>query len=163
MFKRIMPFAAAAVLLSSCGTTPKEAASFNDKLMLEQKNVVMKYDALLETYDTYVPAKMDDALLEFQSQVESAIYQVKNIDPVSGGSALHETMLNYLETYHTVAVDDAVELVRLYKVPENEFTSEMRSQWDLKYKDVDSRLKSADAALKARQEEFAKNFGLRIQ
>lgn len=161
--KRISAIVAMGALLSSCQPTPKEAANYNDHLMEQQKAVVIKYDELLETYDTYVPQKMDDALFAFQSQVENSVYTVRNSVELSGGSSLKEALLNYLEVYQTIANEDAPELVRLYKIPENEFTPEMKAIWDGKYKAIDQRIKDAALLLKDEQESFAKKFNLKIQ
>jgi hypothetical protein len=151
-----------AVVLSSCKPSQQEAADFNDKIMSEQKKVVTKYDELLETYDTYVAKKMDDALLEFESQIQASIFEVKNIPDIVGGEELKEAVLDYFEVYQSVAKDEAPELVRLYKVPENEFSGEMRVQWDSKYKEVDTKLKEADKKLQAVQNSFAENFHLKL-
>jgi hypothetical protein len=149
-------------LLISCKPSPKEAAAFNDRIMSEQKKVVMAYDGLLETYDSYVPRKMDSALIDFENQALESIDNVRAVVPVIEGEALKNAVLEYLEIYKSVAQNEAEELVRLYKVPENEFTPEIRIQWDARYKDVDTRIKEAAKHLKEVQAAFANDFNLVI-
>lgn len=162
MKKLIYIFVIALLALASCKPSPKTAADYNDKIMSEQKKVVQKYDELLETYDTYVASKMDNALLEFESQVDESIAKIQEVEPISGGETLKNSVLEYLDVYKNVAKNDAQELVRMYKVPENEFTGEMRVQWDTKYKEVDTRLKAADKKLLAIQSAFAQDFNLKL-
>ena len=149
-------------LFSSCRPSPKEAAAFNDRIMSEQKKVVMAYDGLLETYDSYVPRKMDSALLDFQTQTTDAIRNVRETVPVQEGEFFKDALLEYLEIYNSVAQNEADELVRLYKVPENEFSPEMHVQWENKYKEVDKKLKEADKKLQAVQASFAENYHLHL-
>ncbi|MBR4324034.1 MAG: hypothetical protein IKP73_00750 [Bacteroidales bacterium] len=166
--KKIQYFLTVALLLTvfaaimSCKPTPKVAGDFNDQLMREQKAVVLKYDELLETFDTYVAAKMDAALIALSSQIESSKDNVNSIITIDGGDALKDEVLNYLSVFENVTADDLEYLVRLYKVPENEFTPEIRIQWDTRYKDVDTRIKDASARLKEVQAAFAENFNLQI-
>jgi len=155
-------FILALTLFFSCKPSPKDAAVFNDRLMSEQKKVIIKYDELLETYDTYVAKKMDAALLEFQEQVDNSIATIKTIPAIKEGENLKDAILEYLAVYKGVAEDESQELVRLYKVPENEFSPEMRVTWDSKYKAVDTKLKEADKKLQAVQASFAENYHLHL-
>lgn len=151
-----------AAMLVSCKPSPKEAAAFNDQIMSEQKKVVMAYDGLLETYDNYVARKMDSALIEFESQTVESIQKIKSTVPVREGEELKAAVLEYLEIYKSVAENESEELVRLYKVPENEFSPEIRALWDKKYKEVDTKLKNADKKLQEAQAKFAENFHLKL-
>jgi len=159
---QFMMMALLLMALASCGPTPKEAGAYNDKLMAQQKAVVLKYDKMLETFDTYVPAKMDAALLSLMEQLDVSKNIVRDIEPVAGGEALKEEVLRYISVFEDAASDDFDYLIRLYKVPENEFTAEVRIQWDSRYKEVDTKLKDAAAHLKAVQQAFAENFNLTI-
>ena len=149
-------------VFSACKPSPQTAADYNDCLMSEQKKVVVKYDELLETYDTYIPKKMDDALLNFEIQVDNSIAAITETEAILEGEKLKAAVLEYLEVYRSIAEEEAQELVRLYKVPENEFSPEMRVAWDSKYKAVDTKLKAADKKLQEVQKEFAENFNLQL-
>jgi hypothetical protein len=149
-------------VLSSCKPTPKEAGEFNDSLMEQQKAVVIMYDKLLETFDTYVPAKMDEAYIALADQLTKSRANVQDIIPIEGGEPLKQEVLNYLSVIEDATSNDLEYLVRVYKLPEPEFTSEVRLQWDARYKDVDTRIKDAAKQLKAVQAVFAENFNLKI-
>ncbi|MCR5454414.1 MAG: hypothetical protein K6F33_05450 [Bacteroidales bacterium] len=151
------------VVLSACKPTPKEAGNFNDMLMAQQKALVIKYDKLLETFDTYVPAKMDEAYLALMEQVERSKTNVAAIPSIEGGEQLKQEVLNYISVIDDVTINDIEYLVRVYKLPENEFSSEVRLQWDARYKDVDARIKDAATHLKEVQAGFAQDFNLVIE
>lgn len=151
-----------ATILMSCKPTPKQAGEFNDQLMAQQKAAVLKYDALLETFDTYVPEKMDAALVALSTQIEDSRSEVNQLQMIEGGEALKNEVLNYLSVLDNAAATDFEKLVRLYKVPENEFTPEIRIEWERIYKEADSRIKEAAKQLKNVQADFAQYFNLRI-
>lgn len=149
-------------LLSACKPTPKEAGRFNDLLMEQQRAVVVSYDRLLETFDTYVPKKMDGAFAALVEQLAASRAVVEGVVPVSGGEALKDEVLRYFAVMEDAADNDIEYLVRVYKLPENEFTAEVRQQWDSKYKDVDRRIKEAAACLRGVQSRFAEDYRLVI-
>ena len=152
-----------AMTLWSCRPTSKQAGAFNDRLMEQQKAVVLKYDELLETFDTYVPEKMDAALLALTTQIDESKAEVNKIETMPGGELLKAEVLNYLSVLDNAAATDFEYLVRLYKMPENEFTPEVRISWDTRYKDTDTRIKDAANQLKAVQATFAEDFNLKIK
>lgn len=152
-----------AMTIISCRPTSKQAGAFNDRLMAQQKAVVLKYDELLETFDTYVPEKMDAALLALSSQIEDSRREVNNVELMEGGENLRNEVLNYLSVLDNAASSDFEYLVRLYKVPENEFTPEIRIDWENRYKEVDTRIKDAAKRLKEVQADFAQDFNLVIK
>jgi hypothetical protein len=152
-----------AMTLWSCRPTSKQAGAFNDRLMEQQKAVVLKYDKLLETFDTYVPEKMDAALLALSSQIADSKDEVSRVETMEGGENLKNEVLNYLSVLDNAASTDFEHLVRLYKMPENEFTPKIRIEWETRYKEVDSRIKEAAARLKEVQAAYAEDFNLKIK
>ena len=152
-----------AMTIISCRPTSRQAGTFNDGLMEQQKAVVLKYDELLETFDTYVPEKMDAALLAFTTQIEESRNEINRIEVIEGCENLKNEVLNYLSVRDNAATSDFEYLVRLYKVPENEFTPEIRIDWEARYKEVDSRIKEAAKRLKEVQAAFAQDFNLVIK
>jgi len=152
-----------AMTIISCRPISRQAGTFNDGLMEQQKAVVLKYDELLETFDTYVPEKMDAALLAFTTQIEESRNEINRIEVIEGGENLKNEVLNYLSVLDNAATSDFEYLVRLYKVPENEFTPEIRIDWEARYKEVDSRIKEAAKRLKEVQAAFAQDFNLVIK
>ncbi|MCQ2973985.1 MAG: hypothetical protein MJ211_04170 [Bacteroidales bacterium] len=158
--KKIFGFLMFVCVLTSCGPTRQEAADYNDRVIELQRLVITKYDALLETYDTYVASKMDDALIEFEEQIDLSEKAVKAIPIIESAEYYTAEILNYFEVYKSIAENESRELVRLYKVPENEFSSEMRVQWDALYKQSDDKAKAADKKLQEVQTKFAEQFNL---
>jgi len=152
-----------ATTLTACRPTSKQAGAFNDRLMEQQKAVVLKYDKLLETFDTYVPEKMDAALLALSSQIADSKAEVSSVEMIEGGEALRDEVLSYLSVLDNAVSTDFEHLVRLYKMPENEFTAKIRIEWDSRYKEADSRIKEAAARLKEVQAAYAESYNLKIK
>ena len=149
-------------VLVSCRPTAQEAAVYNDSLMEQQKALIIKYDGLLKTFDTYVPSKMDSALFALKDQIEWSKVEIENIVPISGGEDLKQELLNYVDFFGNIANDDFEFLVRVYKARENELSPEMRIQWEAKYKEIDTKIKEAHKHLKEVQSVFANNYNLNI-
>ena len=152
-----------AMTIISCRPTSKQAGDFNDRLMAQQKAVVLKYDALLETFDKYVPEKMDAALLALSSQIADSKDEINRVETIEGGENLKNEVLNYLSVLDNAASTDFEHLVRLYKMPENEFTPKVRIEWENRYKEADTRIKDAATRLKEVQAAYAEAFNLVIK
>ena len=160
--RKLLLILSAALFLVSCGPSRREAADYNDRVIELQRLVIASYDALLETYDNYVPSQMDKALHAFEDQIDNSQNALNAIPVIAGGEGLKAALSEYFDTYRSLAQNESRDLVRLYKVPENEFTSDIRVQWDAIYKVCDDKAKSADKKLRAAQQDFADSFGLTL-
>lgn len=160
----ILAFMLLAILINSCdSTTPKQAADYNDLVMAEQKKVVMKYDLLLKSFDTFVLKNMETAHNDFTNQIDSSIDKIKYYKNPSGTDDLKEAVLAYINTYKKVNDESIWQLINIYKMPQNEFTLDDKMTWDNTYKQIDTELKTADKQLKEAQADYAKAFNLKIQ
>ncbi len=158
-----MVLAASALILSACAyTTPKKAAQYNDMVMQHQREIVVKYDKMLESFDSYVGSKMDAAYEELNGQVAYTKYELGNMETPSGCEDLRDAVIRYSETYDEFLSEALPKLIAIYKRPENEFTPEMRLEWESTYKDMDSKLKEAGKVLSNAQANFAKEFNLKV-
>lgn len=152
-----------ALCLAACvGTTPKQAAEYNDMLIKHQKNIIIKYDSLLESFDTYVARKMERSMISLMQELDNAKYHITNCEPVKGGEDFRLALLNYIDTYMEVSRNEIPVLIEIYSLPQNEFTPENKSKWDNTYMEMDSKLKTAYKALKEAQEKYAGKFNLKI-
>lgn len=155
--------AALAAIMEACSlTTPKQAASYNDLLMQQQKMIVEKYDLVLESFDTYVGSKMDAALLDLEAQIAESQNSISQIDAPSGCEALRDAVLDYIAEMQGFASDAMPRMISIYKRLENEFTPDAKMEWDSTYKDMDKRLKEAGNRLREAQKEFAKKYELTV-
>ncbi len=151
------------MIAASCShTTPKQAAEYSDMLIGHQKAIVIQYDSLLESFDTYVGKKMEHASLALSQEIDNAKFRIGNIDPVPGGEDFQKAMLSYIATYEDISLNSIPDLVTIYSLPQNEFSAELKVKWDDIYKDMDKKLKNADKLLQEAQEQFANDFKLKI-
>jgi len=154
---------AAAMMLSACKvTTPKKAAEYNDNVMRHQRELVVKYDKMLESFDTYVGSKMDAAYDELLSEVAYTKYEVGQMETPDGCEGLRDAVLEYAESYDVFIKESLPRLIYIYKLPENQFTPEVRMEWENTYKDMDSKLKEAGKKLAQAQQQYANDFKLKI-
>ncbi len=152
-----------ALMLSACSTTtPKRAAQYNDIVMTQQKELVIKYDKMLESFDTYVGSKMDAAYNDLISQLQYTKHELKAIETPDGCEELRDAVLDYASTYDVFVEESLPMLISIYKRPENEFTPDLRIEWENTYKDMDSKLKEAGKKLNQAQEKFANDFKLKV-
>ena len=156
-------FAIALCALCACGPTKQDAANFNNALMAEQKAVLEKYDAFKESFDTYLPEKMDNSKAELIAQLKKSQQIVENTDAIAGGENLKQATADYIATCLDVATQEGVELVRIYKVPENEFTEQLRDEFDGIMRNAETKVLEAHKKLNDAQEDFANKNGLKLQ
>lgn len=152
-----------AVFCVSCSYTSRsDAAEYNDQIVKYQYLVVQSYDKLLVSFENYNPQLMDKALDDLLAQISSSRQAVSNLKDITDGSDLKNAAIEYFDIYEQVINSQAKELIRLYKFPEEEFTPQMRVQWDGIYRSVDQQLKEADKKIMAAQMIFASNYKLTL-
>ncbi len=152
-----------AMIAISCNhTTPRQAAEYSDMLISHQKAIIIQYDSLLESFDTYVGKKMEHASLALSQEIDNAKFRISNIEPVKGGEEFQQAMLSFIATYEDISQNSIPDLVTIYSLPQNEFSSELKVKWDNIYKDMDNKLKNADKLLMEAQEKYANSFKLKI-
>ncbi len=147
-------------IIVSCGPSREDAANFNNMLIAQQKQVVNQYDELVKTYDTYNAEKMDNQLVAFLTQLSKAEEEVKAMPNFDGADQLKKAFLDYIEQNRSVAENEVRELIRIYKIPEEEFTTELHNSWNDTYTKGDNKIKTAESKFMAAQKAFAEKFQL---
>lgn len=152
-----------ALILNSCGPSREQAADFSNSLILQQKQVVEKYDELVKSYDTYNSEKMDSQLVTFLNQLSESENIVKNSNGFDGADDLKNAFLDYIATNRSVAENEVRELIRIYKIPEEEFTTAHHNQWNDIFKVADNKIKTAEKKFIDAQKVFAEKFQLSLR
>jgi len=150
------------LILSSCGPTAEEAAEYNDKIIAEQSAIVVKIDKLDESFQYYIPADMDAAYNEAINQISKSVEAVTALDKFDGKTDFKDEALVLFSSYKTILESEYKEMVRIYKIPDEQFTEDNYAQWDKLDEASKRKLDEALTKFSAVQEEFAKKYNLTL-
>lgn len=148
------------MMLVACGPTPEQAAAYNDKIIDEQIAIVDKIDALVESYQYYVPADMDAAYSSAMNQVTTGITNVTALEDFDGKTEFKDAALELFNAYKTVLESEHREMVQIYKIPDEQFTEDHYSKWDNLAKQADSKMEEAFNKFGKAQDDFAAKYKL---
>ena len=148
MYKKIIKIFVAAVLSSAiigCNTQSGPSEASINTLRHLNGDLDSVFNELKSSYETFEPAKMDFALEGLNSYIDKASAELKDMKIENGCQQIHKAMLEKVETMRGIAAKDAKELVRIYKIPDSDFTPELRQQWDNISASADNKMKDVNA------------------
>lgn len=151
---------AVVMMLVSCGPTPEQAAEYNDKIIDQQISIVDKIDALVESYQYYIPEDMDKAWNEALNQANKGIEAINALEKFDGSTDFKEAALELFNSYKAVLENQHKEMVRIYKIPDEQFTEEHYNQWDKLAEEADKKMEEAFDKFGDAQDKFAKKYQL---
>ena len=149
---------AAAVLagLFSCQPSKEEIKTSADAQMVINKGIDSVFSVLRESYESYHPATMDAALENLNNYLDKASLDMQKIKPLSPSRELSEAVLEKISVMKAIAKNEAVEQVRIYKLPDTSFTDELRRKWDETAKNVEQKIAEADKKVEEAYSEIQK-------
>ncbi len=159
----LLLFAVLIGFLSACGPTPEEAAKYNDKIIAEQSEIVLKIDALIETYTTFINPDIQAAYDEAVAQVNGSITVVEGMGEFDKSNVYKEDVLALLNSYKSILEIEHKEMVRLYSLPDTAFTQEHSLKWDNLATESDTKTQEAIEKFKLAQQKFAENNKLNLE
>lgn len=135
------------VVAAACGCSSSELKTQNDTTTLSaiNRNVDSVYNALKQSYETFQPAEMDRALDGFNKYLAEASLKLSEIKVEKDCQQLHDAVSSKVGVMLSVASNEAKEQVRIYKIPDSDFTAELRQQWDDISATVDKKVSAANA------------------
>jgi len=151
------------ILTISCGPNRDEAAEYNNNLLKHQKQIAEKVEALMIAFENYIPQEMDAAHTNLLKQINESVESVTSATELKGSEEFKKATLDLFNTYLSVAESEYREMIRIYKIPENEFTQDARNQWDELYKVSDDKIEKSLQNLVQVQKEFAEKYNLTIE
>ena len=134
MLKKTLKIIAVAMLATaaiSCGGRSEEQMKADAaSLMAVNHNVDSVYNQLKQSYETFQAAEMDRALEGFNKYLAEATKTLGGMNVGPECQQLHQLLTKKVGTMLSIASNEAKEQVRIYKIPDSDFTDELRQQWD---------------------------------
>lgn len=147
---RPLVVAAAAFFLCGCGVSP-EVRRVNDReaLMAICRDVDSVYLVLSQSFDSYNAGVMDSALAGFNSCLASVSSRVGSLEVSDGCRDLYAAVAEKVRVFSEIGAVDSREQVRIYKIPDSDFTDELRAEWDRISAAVRGKVSKANARVSA--------------
>lgn len=134
MLKKTLKIIAVAMLATAtigCGGRSEEQMKADAaSLMAVNHNVDSVYNQLKQSYETFQAAEMDRALEGFNKYLVEATSTLSGMNVGPECQQLHQLLTKKVGTMLSIASNEAKEQVRIYKIPDSDFTDELRQQWD---------------------------------
>lgn len=151
MNKSLIKIASIAMLMASVyGCTSSEVITAADTktLMTINRGVDSAYNVLKQSYEVFEAAEMDNALAGLNTYLETTAQTIKAMEVSDDCKELQKAISDKVQTLQGIAATDSKEQVRIYKIPDTDFTGELRQQWDEIAARVDKKVAEADANVK---------------
>ena len=149
---------------TSCGPTTDEAIAYNDKIIDEQVAIIDKINTLeksMETWENH--SGMDQAYVATVKQLEESTAVVSAMEDFDGSSEFKDGALKLFGIYKAVLEKEYKEMIALYKLPDDQFSSEVEDKWagihDQAFKKMDDGLNE----LRTIQEKFSEKYKFEIE
>lgn len=112
------------------GQNKEKTKEATQSLMTINNGVDSVYNLLVKSYETFQPEEMDRALEGFNTFLANAAKSLGEMDMPEECQQLRQSLSEKVEAMRNIASSDAKEQVRIYKIPDADFTDELRQQWD---------------------------------
>ncbi|MCQ2252127.1 MAG: hypothetical protein MJZ61_01620 [Bacteroidales bacterium] len=151
MFKKTTKIVLCAVALAgaifACAPSAEQIKASAGNLMAVNKQVDSVYTLLNNSYESYQPAAMDKALEDFTVFLSQSQQNIQAMEVLENTTKLREALINKIDVLQHIANSESKEQVRIYKLPDEAFTDELRTQWDGLARNVEKKVKEADKNL----------------
>ena len=157
--KKVLFIATAAISfagLFSCQPSKEEIKASAEAQMAINKGIDSVFTILNDSYESYHPATMDAALEGFNKYLDIAVENMRKIKPLSENQQLTEAITEKISVMKKLAKNEAVEQVRIYKLPDTSFTEELRQKWDEIAKNVGEKVLEANKKVETEYNEIQK-------
>ena len=127
----------AGLLSCQSGPTKEEIKASAEEQLLVNKQLDSVYRILDDAYQSYHPATMDAALEGLKVYLNNAQSKMQQIKPLSQNQKLTGAIEEKIAVMKSVAQNEAIEQVRIYKLPDSVFTEDLIKKWN----DLDTSVK----------------------
>jgi hypothetical protein len=97
---------------------------YNNAILEQQSLIFESVDNLDKAINNYEPAEMDDAIANAKKTIDNSLIQINRIGFFKGDSLYSEAAKVFFETYKEIIYNEYSQLVKLYKLSEEEFGEE---------------------------------------
>ncbi len=140
-------------LLVSCKPSKDDAIKYNDALVNEEIRVIEAEKAFSDAVINNKQEELDNLYNAFLKQIETSITVVSEIKSLGGDSKFKDATLSLLTTYKSVVKQEYAEVLKIAKVPDEEYTEEHNNKMNEISTKIDEMLdKEVQNFLKAQKE-----------
>ncbi len=150
MYKSAISILTAAMLFAGvvgCNSKQSEeqVKATTTSLMAINNGMDSVFNQLKQSYETFQPIEMDRALDGMNAYIEKAAGDLRSMKIEGDCKVLSDAIAEKAETMRKIASTEAREQVRIYKIPDADFTDDLRKQWDNISANVDKKMSDANA------------------
>lgn len=144
-------------IIVSCKPSKEDAIKYNDALVNEEVLVIQAESAFSDAVVNNKQEELDKLYNAFSKQVQSSILTVNNIKPLGDDSKFKDATLGLLSAYESVVKQEYAEVLKIAKVPDEEYTEEHNNNMNDLSKKIDEKLdKEVQNFLNAQKEMTSK-------
>jgi hypothetical protein len=123
-----LAFAALIALLISCKPSKEEAKKYNDALVNEEVLVIEAESAFTDAVVNNKQEELDKLYDAFVSQIDASTTLISAMKPLGGDTKFKDATLALLTAYKSVAKNEYAEVLKIAKLPDEEFTEELNNK-----------------------------------
>jgi hypothetical protein len=159
MYKSTLKILAAAIMAASiqcCTPVEEQIKASSASLMTINRGIDSVYNLLNQSYETFQASEMDNALAGLNKYLDQASQNLRDLNLSDDCKPLCKAISDKVETLRSIAATESKEQVRLYKIPDSDFSDELRRQWDNISARVDKKFTEASAKVTNANNELKK-------
>lgn len=145
---------------SGCKPTPKEAADYNEKIVVEQQAIIEKLNVVDASLKNYRPVEMDSAYAAADKQISLSIIKLQKVEAFNGSTDFKDSALNIFKLYQELLHNEYKELITILKKSEEEYTLEDELRANKLHSDIIEKLSNAYEDIIAIQTAFAEKYNI---
>lgn len=129
-FKIIIAAMLATATIGCGGRSEEQTKASAASLMAVNSGIDSVYNQLQQSYETFSATEMDRALEGFNNYLLQATKTIQDTKVGDDCKPLQDAISSKIGTMYSIASNEAKEQVRIYKIPDSDFTDDLRHQWD---------------------------------
>jgi hypothetical protein len=148
------------VYLVSCGVSPRKAADYNDDILQLHKLVEQEIIAVNNSINEGQIANMDSALSKARKALDNAAVSLQQIGGFNNDTLFFHAVSRHFSLISQLFHEDYPKLIRLYCLPEKDYTEKQERQMKVSVQHIDEKIKKSVNALVDAQKQFAEKYNL---
>jgi hypothetical protein len=151
------------LMLAACGPSKEEAIAYNDKIIDQQVLLIDKINSLeksMEVWDDH--AGMDRAYIAAIKQLEESTEVVSKLEKFDGSTEFRDGALKLFGIYKSVLDNEYKEMVALYKLSDEQFTTKVEDKWNSIHDAAMKKMDDGLNELRAVQTAFSEKYEFQI-
>jgi hypothetical protein len=163
--KKFTNFLAFTILITwmiSCKPSKEDAIKYNDALVNEEILVIEAESAFSDAVVNNKQDELDKFYNAFSKQIENSTAAVNEIKPLGGDSKFKDATLALLSAYSSVVKQEYAEVLKIAKVPDEEYTEEHNNKMDELSKKIDEKLDKEVQNFLSAQKELTSKYNITL-